>query len=191
MAARINGYAVAGLGAGLVLFWSGFTGKGVLATVQSVIQGKSPQANPAVNSAQDITTGGQTITQYTAGGGAAGGTPAQNKAIVQQIAAGYGWGSGAEWNALVQLWDSESGWDNTADTRKTGLDPANASVFAYGIPQARPYSKMPKDAWPPDKGGSANASDQGIWGLNYIKSEYGSPSAALAFKYGPGGGKGY
>jgi hypothetical protein len=49
MAAKISGYALAGLGAGLVLFWSGFTGKGVLATVQSVIKGTSPQGNPAVN----------------------------------------------------------------------------------------------------------------------------------------------
>lgn len=56
MAAKVNGYAVASLGAGVVLFWSGFTGRGVLATVQSVIQGKSPAGNPVMNSPQDSGT---------------------------------------------------------------------------------------------------------------------------------------
>jgi hypothetical protein len=181
MAGRINGYAVAGLGAGLVLFWSGFTGKSALATVQSVIKGRGPQGNPAVNSPQDpqgatgASPSGIAYPGYTGGG-----TPAENQALAKLAAAHFGWDSGAEWDALVALWDRESGWSNTADTRKTGLDPAGASVFAYGIAQARPYSKMPKSAWPPDKGGSASAADQVVWGLNYIKDTYGDPVAAEA-----------
>ena len=113
-------------------------------------------------------------------------TAAKNQQIGKMLAASYGWSQGTEWDDLVRLWDQESGWSNTADTRKSGLDPANATVFAYGIPQARPYNKLPKAGWPPDKGGSADPTSQIQWGLSYIKSTYGSPSAAWAHEQSAG-----
>lgn len=110
----------------------------------------------------------------------AGGNPAANKNLGKLLASTYGWNTGNEWNALVSLWDRESGWSNTADTRVThaGGDNSNSVVFAYGIPQARPYSKMPKVAWPPDKGGNADPSAQITWGLLYLKQAYGDPVKA-------------
>lgn len=115
--------------------------------------------------------------------GAKGGTPGANKAIAKALMKSYGWTGDAEWNALVALWNRESGWSNTADTRVTGAggDNKNSAVFAYGVAQARPYSKYPRAGWPPDKGGQANAGTQITWGMNYIKHTpgYGDPIHAL------------
>ena len=52
------------------------------------------------------------------------------------------------------------------------------SVFAYGIPQSRPATKMPRSAWPPSMGGRANPKSQIRWGLTYIQRTYGDPCAA-------------
>lgn len=112
-----------------------------------------------------------------------GGTPSKNMAIGKQLAAKYGWSSGTMWNDLVKLWNQESGWNNKA---------MNPSSQAYGIPQSLPWTKMPKSAWPPSAGGTANAGAQIGWGLNYIKGRYGDPSGAWAHEqaynwYGSGG----
>lgn len=76
----------------------------------------------------------------------------------QQMAAARGW-TGAEWDALYQLWMRESGWNPRSANRTSG---------ACGIPQAYPCSKIP------DK----STAGQIAWGLNYIAGRYGSPSAA-------------
>jgi hypothetical protein len=116
----------------------------------------------------------------TAGGG---GTPDQNRALGKKIAAEeYGW-SGAQWDALLELWNGESGWNHQAD---------NPSSSAYGIAQALvkyPGRVMPKGYYDPalstGEGGSfhGRGGDPAVqirWGLNYIKGAYGSPAAALA-----------
>lgn len=45
-AAGVNGIALAATAAGVVLVYSGVTGKGVLATVQATIQGQNPAGSP-------------------------------------------------------------------------------------------------------------------------------------------------
>ncbi len=69
--------------------------------------------------------------------------------------------------ALVPMWQRESGWNYAA---------ANPSG-AYGIPQALPGSKMATvgSDW------RTNPATQIRWGLSYIRSAYGSPSAAWSF----------
>jgi len=124
-------------------------------------QAQQAQANAIVGTALAPVTG-----DVTAHPGSA-----QNQQIGKLQAAAYGWGSGQQWTDLVQLWNRESGWNNTAE---------NPSSGAYGIPQALPYSKMPKAAWPPRYGGRADPTAQIGWGLAYIKGRYGSPSAAWA-----------
>lgn len=116
-----------------------------------------------------------------------------NVALGQQIAANrYGW-TGSQWDCLYNLWQGESGWSQTSDTRASGLDAPDASVFAYGIPQARghgpdvdgvtaPYPSSFMAANPASLGGSSDPRTQVRWGLAYIRSTYGSPCAALAFK---------
>jgi len=88
-----------------------------------------------------------------------------NVALGQQMASAYGWGSGAEWTCLDELWTHESGWSANA---------ANPSSDARGIPQNI-------------NGWSAgyqygNARQQIAWGLAYIQGRYGTPCAAWAFE---------
>ena len=96
--------------------------------------------------------------------GAVTGSVVEYQAYARQRVYDYGW-SDADFNALVNLWNRESGWRVTACNRSSG---------AYGIPQALPASKM-------SSAGSdylTNYKTQINWGLSYIKSRYGSPSKA-------------
>lgn len=76
----------------------------------------------------------------------------------------YGW-TEADFSALVNLWNRESGWRVNA---------GNSSSGAYGIPQALPGSKMASEGadW------ATNGETQIRWGLKYIAGRYGSPSNA-------------
>jgi hypothetical protein len=74
----------------------------------------------------------------------------------------YGWGP-VQWPALKALWQNESGWNPNA---------VNPSSGAYGIPQALGHGH-------PFALGDYVA--QINWGLKYIKSRYGSPTAAWSF----------
>lgn len=99
-----------------------------------------------------------------------GGTPAGragNVAAVQAVAASYGWGSGAQWNALVALINKESGFNNVAQ---------NPTSTAYGMFQ------FLNGTWAGyGVGKTSDPHLQSVAGLRYIASRYGSPSAALAF----------
>ncbi len=76
----------------------------------------------------------------------------------------YGWGAD-QFTCLDRLWTKESGWKPTAD---------NPTSSAYGIPQALPGSKMASAGsdW------RTNPVTQIRWGLQYIKSTYGTPCSA-------------
>jgi hypothetical protein len=123
-----------------------------------------------------------------------------NVALGQKIAAEYGW-TGAQWSCEDTLFEGESGWSQYADTRQTGLDPAGATVFAYGIGQARghgsvingvtaPYPASAQAANPASLGGSSDPATQLRWADGYIASVYGTPCSALAAKRASGN-KGY
>jgi len=74
---------------------------------------------------------------------------------------------------LNWLWNRESSWNVHASNPYSG---------AYGIPQAVPGSKMSSAGrdWP------NSARTQIRWGMRYIKSRYGSPSAAWAHECATG-----
>lgn len=193
MATKINGGALAAMVAGSVLLYSGVTGRNVLQSIQAVVSGQSPTTTAVTNPISGQESGATGLLAPgtnvpTLSSGTSGGSPTTNQQLAKFLTSGYGWDTGAEWNALVNLWQRESGWSNTADTRVThaGGDNANSTVFAYGISQARPYSKMPKAAWPPDKGGQSDAVAQINWGIQYIKGTYGSPSMAWAHEQANG-----
>lgn len=78
-----------------------------------------------------------------------------------------GWDD-AEWGCLDSLWIGESDWEH---------DATNSSSGAYGIPQSLPASKMASAGsdW------KTNPITQIEWGLDYIKSSYGSPCEAKSF----------
>ena len=163
--------------------------------VKKVLQGKKLPATGASTTSSIILLSAESTAGNTGGKSPGGNVPvppgakgnaAQNQNIAKLLCAGYGWApqqNMTEWNALVDMWNQESGWNQYADTRKTGLDPPNATVYAYGIPQARPASKMVTAGadW------MTNPRTQIIWGLRYIKHTYGSPSAAWAFDQTHGG----
>lgn len=99
------------------------------------------------------------------GSGRTNASSSQVKGLGRQLAAGFGWSSGAEWAALDALWTQESGWNPMARNKASG---------AFGIPQALPPTKMPPAAQRGEPG------SQIAWGLNYIKGRYGDPLGAWA-----------
>jgi len=195
---KISGPAVAAAAFGAVFAYAALKGKSVLTVVQGLVQGKAPASAPPANQITDITaqladSAGNTTSTSTSGtgaggkaGAAAGGSAAQNQAIARMLAQPYGWSSGAEWDALVSLWNSESGWSNTIWNTSASC---GGDAFAFGIPQACGHgvrkaipghgSVCPFPAGnagnPSECGGSNNASAQISWGLAYIKANYGSP----------------
>jgi hypothetical protein len=150
---------IALVGIGSVFIYAGLKGYSILAVAQNLVTGKSATMNI-----------GQTAPLVTTP--VTGGPPpnlSDNQGLGKTLAASYGWDSGSEWTALVQLWNQESSWNNHSD---------NPTSHAYGIPQALPYTKMPKAAWPESAGGQSDPMTQITWGLQYIKGRYGTPSAA-------------
>lgn len=178
----ISGAAVAYSAIGGVVLYSGIKGSSLSDTAKAVLKG-----NLTVTDTQPVNFGSGGSGSSPGGGtsGASGAVASGSAAAAQAYAKSQmskrGW-TDQDFSNLVSLWTRESGWSNTADTRVThaGGDNASSAVFAYGIAQARPYSKMPKAGWPPDKGGSADAQVQIDWGLEYIAATYHSPTFAEA-----------
>jgi hypothetical protein len=87
--------------------------------------------------------------------------------IARALLPEYGF-SDSEFGCLDALYVSESGWDMHAD---------NPTSSAYGIPQALTGGThdLPDDYM-------TNPVSQIRWGLDYIRSSYGTPCAAWAFK---------
>jgi len=91
--------------------------------------------------------------------------------IAEQMLGSFGWSS-SQFSCLDPLWAHESGWSATA---------ANPDG-AYGIPQALPGAKMASAG--PDW--QTDAATQIRWGLEYIKSLYGSPCGAWGHEQATG-----
>ena len=102
---------------------------------------------------------------YPAGGGGVAANMALAKLIAPQ------WAAGALWNAWNYVGMRESGWSQFATNPTSG---------AYGIPQALPYTKMPKMGWPAFAGGSSDPAVQIGWMVQYMQSVYGGPLGAAA-----------
>jgi hypothetical protein len=100
---------------------------------------------------------------------ASSGPPQQ---IAQGLLSSYGWPA-SQFACLKPLWQHESGWN---------VSSSNAGSGAYGIPQAVPGSRMASAG--PDW--RTNATTQIKWGLQYIKSTYGSPCAAESHEQATG-----
>jgi hypothetical protein len=109
------------------------------------------------------------------GAGGAAGAAQEPSGSPQQIALNmlgqFGWPE-SQFGCLDALWNTESGWDVTAE------NPSGA----YGIPQALPGSKMASAGsdW------QTNPATQIKWGLGYIASVYGSPCGAEAHEEADG-----
>jgi len=86
------------------------------------------------------------------------------QSFAKGILGNYNWGS-KEFGPLKSLWNQESGWSYTATNPTSG---------AYGIPQSLPASKMASAG----KDWRTNYKTQILWGLDYIRSRYGTPAEA-------------
>lgn len=107
----------------------------------------------------------EAMQRYASGGGASGGgrpangSVAASQAYARQQLAARGLGD-ADFQALVNLWNKESGWNPRARNRSSG---------AYGIAQMMPMH-----------GRREGAKDQIDWGIDYILRRYRTPSRAWA-----------
>jgi hypothetical protein len=99
--------------------------------------------------------------------GPGGGTAAQNEALAKSMFPF----AASQWQSFVNVEMAEAGFNQFAQ---------NPSSGAYGMPQALPYTKMPKAAWPASAGGSSNPRAQLGWMFDYIQGRYGTPDAAWA-----------
>lgn len=166
MAKGISGVSIAAAAAGALLLWSGLKGRSWSGAVRDIIGGNAPL--PTKDNPIDITLDPSNSASGPASPGSTTANLSGNKQIVNMQAATYGWGSGAEWDALVKLINSESGFSNTAQ---------NPSSSAYGIFQ------FLDGTW--SGYGVAKTSDptkQTQAGLKYIKARYGDPVKAWSFK---------
>lgn len=108
------------------------------------------------------TTNMSALSGFTGGGG----TSSSNESLAKKMMEAAGW-PGSMWPYLKALWTQESGFRTTAKNPLSG---------AYGIPQSLPASKMASAGadW------MSNPATQIKWGLEYIRSTYGSPAGAEA-----------
>ena len=123
-------------------------------------KGASPSPSPSSSSSSGTPTAGNPMPS------------GQAQTLAKSMLSGFGWSPSTQFGCLVNLWNKESGWRVTA---------GNASG-AYGIPQAKPGSKMSSAGadW------RTSAKTQITWGFGYIKSRYGSPCGAWSKWQGQG-----
>jgi transglycosylase-like protein with SLT domain len=186
MPARVSGIGVLAVAGGGLVLYSGVTGKNISSAIRAFLMGQSPStastANPisqitsfaplipnSVTTAVPTTGTGQAQGTTTAAGRGSGGTTANlsgNQAIVNRVAALYGWGTGTQWQDLVNVINRESGFNNNAQ---------NPSSTAYGMFQFLDSTWATVGATK-----TSNPLSQAIAGLKYIKQRYGTPAAAWA-----------
>lgn len=186
------------VGGGVILLWSGFTNRKWSTVLKDVIKGEDPRK--ALQNANTIT--GTSASALGGSGGYSasifpGNTPigqisgTSNQGIAKQLLSHYGW-SLSEMIPLIALWTRESGWNSNA---------RNSTSGAYGIAQAlghgqagtaapngtneygAEYGLTQREAQLANAG---SAEWQIVWGLGYIKAEYGSPSGAWAHEESAG-----
>lgn len=168
----LSGVAVAELGVGGILVWSGIKGYTLADTFQSLLKGTTPAATETISQGASSAPGGSASAASSAplgDTGASSASAAQNQATAKQVLDQMGlssWTSGQEWEDLVSLWNQESGWNSNAQ---------NPTSTAYGIAQ------FLNTTWATV--GGTKTSDPATQikdGIEYIEQRYGSPSMAWA-----------
>lgn len=155
----VGGIVLVSLGS--LLIYSSLTKTSPVGALKTILSGQKPAPIPDVQPAGGASTGG-----VPNGAGSSGPDVASAKAYARSRLAAYGW-SDAEWPALEQLWNHESGWRATAQ---------NPSSTAFGIPQ------FLDSTWAGTGiGKTSDPARQIDAGLVYIKNRYTTPTRAWAF----------
>jgi resuscitation-promoting factor RpfB len=194
----ISGVAVGLTAAGGVLIYSGIYNRSVGDILGSIARGQRPTAGPPETFEASGSSGGGTAGAPVPPAPSA--SAAANQAIARLLAAPHGWSAGPQWDALVDTWNRESGWSNTAwnpsgaygiaqalghaqsgeaevGPRSSGSDTPglNASYGGYGLSAAQAQSAN-----------AGHATDQITWGLHYILATYTDPAGAWAHEQSAG-----
>lgn len=173
----VNGTSIFVLVVGGVILYSGIKGASISNTIKGFLAGTGqPQSASDLASLNIGASNPDQSTPNVSGFGEHSGPGSQssNVNLAKMMATPFGWGSGAEWDALYKLWTRESGFSATAK---------NPSSGAYGIAQALPPTKYPLAG---QESGGSSASVQIAWGLAYIKARYGDPINAWAHETSQG-----
>jgi hypothetical protein len=96
------------------------------------------------------------------------------QAYAQLIFFRYGWSVSSQDGYLVELWNRESGWRWNVCNGGSLYPNCPYTTVAYGIPQSLPGTKMASEG--PDW--ATDGLTQVRWGLDYIRSAYGTPQGA-------------
>lgn len=162
----VPGAAVAYSAIGGLVLYSGVKGATLADTVKAVLKG-----NLNVAGTEPVGDGTAGATPAGGSGAVPSGSAAKAQAYARSQMSHYGWDpAGGDWDALVKLWNQESGWSNVARNPQSG---------AYGIAQALPPTKYPAAGQAPPAG-TSDAEAQIGWGMDYIRQRYGSPQMAWA-----------
>jgi len=187
----VSGLAVAVTGTGALFLYSAIRGVSVLASLQSVVQGKSPATVPGTQpilgtaveagAASDTQVGQPGPSEPSSGSG--GGNA---KATLMAAAAVRGWGSGAQWAALDAIEMQEAGYDPTntnPSSRAYGLAQSLGHGFPGG-PASNGINEYGGEGLSAAESRAASSGDpvpQSKWMVNYIASRYGTPVVAERF----------
>ena len=132
-------------------------------SILSQAQSEAASSSVTIKSSSDVA--GATIVTAADIKGASNPTQLQKYAF-NELATKYHVTDAANRQALIDLWNEESGWNPHA---------VNASSGAFGIPQILPSAH-------PDVSRNLSPQQQIDWGLQYIMQRYGSPLAAWRFE---------
>jgi hypothetical protein len=176
-----DGPALLAISVGAVFVYSGIKGKSALGTVKSVIQGAGPSATPQSTS---ITAPAPMSGTPDSGFSDTPVTGGSFQSALQQVASGYGWGSGVQWQALQQLGMGESGLSATAvnPTSKAYGGAQSLGHHFPGGPAPNGVNEYGGQGLTPAESRAASMGDpvpQAKWMCRYIKGEYGDPVTAL------------
>jgi len=177
VAGGVDGLALGAIGAGGLFLYAAVAGKSVVGTLQALVKGGSPGSAPAADPVT-VAAGNVTGTEAAVSSGSA-------QQLLQTAAAQYGWGSGAQWQALQSVELAEAGFNP---------DAVNPTSGAYGLAQALGHGQgaATQGTVTNEYGGyglsdaqaqaanSGDAGEQAVWMLNYIAATYGTPEAAWA-----------
>lgn len=181
----LSGIAVAEIGAGGLLVYSGIKGYTLADTFTSLVKGTAPSDTEKV-SQQTYGAAAPSSSSSVAATQSAAYTATGSKSAQQALnnaAAAYGWNTGAEWTALANIEMREAGFNPSA---------TNPSSGAYGLGQALGHGSgaSTQGSVTNEYGGygvsdavaqAANSGDAGaqaVWMCQYIAATYGDPVTA-------------